>query len=115
MRKPKTYKAFQKSFESGLCQLVLVCSANSTCYWEDTAGHYVTIFLYDKKNDKVFLADPGDPKHNRSWIPLKYIYKSLKTASKWQYSQVKSYDKKNCKWKHKNASGKWVRPDYISK
>lgn len=115
MRKPKTYKAFRNEVESGICQLVLISSSNSTCYWEDTPGHYVTIFLYDRESDKVFLADSGDPKHNRSWIPLKYIYKSLKTESKWQYIQVKSYNQKNCKWKHKNANGKWVKPEYISK
>lgn len=108
-KKPSTYEAFQEEIATGKCAIVLVSSANSTCYWKDTPGHYVTIFLYDKKSDKVFLADSGDPNHNRQWVLLRKIYKSLKTASPWQYLYVKDYDIKKDTWKHKTANGNWVK------
>lgn len=108
-KKPADYETFREQIESGECAIVLVCSADSTCYWKDTPGHYVTIFLYDKEGDKVFLADSGDPEHNRHWIKLKKIYRSLKTASNWQYLTVDSYDKTQDKWKHKTAKGNWVQ------
>lgn len=108
-KKPSTYEAFQKEIAAGKCAIVLVSSANSTCYWKDTPGHYVTIFLYNKETDKIFLADSGDPDHNRHWVSLRKIYKSLKTASPWQYLYVKDYDIKNDNWKHKTADGNWVK------
>ena len=113
-KKPKSYKAFRKDIASGKCSIVLVSSYNSRCYWKDTPGHYVTIFLYDKKTEKVFLADSGDPNHNRRWVSLKKIYKSLKTANNWQYLKVTGYKKKNDKWRHKKANGNWVMPEYLS-
>lgn len=109
-KKPRSYKSFQKQVSSSLCSIVLVSSYDSKCYWKDTPGHYVTIFLYDKEDDKVFLADSGDPKHNRRWVSLKKIYRSLKTSSNWQYINVKSFDDGKCAWKNKNVKGKWVKP-----
>lgn len=109
-KKTKTYKAFQKDMASGQCAIVLVSSMNSTCYWKDTPGHYVTLFLYEPKSDKVFLADSGDPHHNRKRVSLKKIYRSLKTSSTWQYLKVKKYNPKKDTWKHKSANGNWVRP-----
>lgn len=112
-KKPQSYKSFQKQISSSICSIVLVSSNDSKCYWKDTPGHYVTIFLYDEKKDKVFLADSGDPEHNRKWISLKKIYRSLKTASDWQYITVKSFDDSKCGWKNDNVKGKWVKPGYI--
>ena len=71
--------------------------------------------FYDKKHDRVFLADSGDPDHNRKWISLKKIYRSLKTASNWQYLLVEGYQKSKDIWKHKTASGVWNRPSYLQK
>lgn len=108
-RKPSSYQKFQREIASKQCAIVLVSSYNSTCYWKETPGHYVTIFLYDKEKDKVFLADSGDPEHNRHWVSLKKIYRSLKTSSPWQYLSVGTYDRQKDSWKHKNANGNWIR------
>lgn len=110
-KKPAAYEEFKKQIEAGECAIVLVCSGDSTCYWKDTPGHYVTIFLYDKEGDRVFLADSGDPEHNRHWVKLKKIYRSLKTASSWQYLTVASYDEEQDQWKHKTVKGNWVQAD----
>lgn len=108
-KKPDSYEAFRKEIAAGQSAIVLVSSAESKCYWKNTPGHYVTIFLYDEKKDRVFLADSGDPEHNGQWISLRKIYKSLKTASTWQYLLVKDYDEEADQWKHKKAEGNWVR------
>ncbi|MCD7824731.1 MAG: hypothetical protein LUH14_01995 [Clostridiaceae bacterium] len=108
-QKPSTYRQFREDIAAGSAAIVLVSSNDSKCYWTDTPGHYVTVFLYDQKKDKIFLADSGDPNHNRHWVSLKKIYRSLKTSSAWQYLLVWSYDKQADLWKHKNANGNWVR------
>ncbi len=113
-KKPRSYQAFQKQMTGAKCSIVLVSSDNSTCYWKDTPGHYVTIFMYDEEKDMVFLADSGNPDHNRQWVSLRKIYKSLKTASEWQYLKVGGYDRKKDIWHHKKIEGNWVKPDYIS-
>lgn len=113
-RKPDSYNDFKKQISESSCSIVLVSSDASKCYWTNTPGHYVTIFLYNKKNDTVFLADSGDPSHNRHWVELRKIYKSLKNTSEWQYLCVGNYNKKNDKWKHKALNGEWVKPSYIS-
>ena len=59
--------------------------------------------------DKVFLADSGEPKRNRTWVSLKKVYKSLKTESTWQYLPIEDYDDEKDEWKHKNANGNWVQ------
>lgn len=109
-QKPDSYKEFRTSVAASTSSIVLVSSANSTCYWKDTPGHYVTIFLYDEQTEQIFLADSGDPEHNRHWVKLKKIYKSLKTDSDYQYLKVSGYSEKQDEWKHKGASGTWVRP-----
>lgn len=108
--KPGSYEEFRSIVATSMSNIVLVSSTNSTCYWKDTPGHYVTIFLYDKQTDKVFLADSGDPNHNRHWVKLKKIYKSLKTDSDYQYLRVTAYVSAQDQWKHGKAGGTWVRP-----
>lgn len=111
--KPGSYEEFRSIVAASISNIVLVSSANSTCYWKDTPGHYVTIFLYDEQTDRVFLADSGDPKHNRHWVKLKKIYKSLKTDSDYQYLRVTGYIPQQDQWKHSRANGTWVRPDQL--
>ena len=113
-KKPRSYQAFQEQMVGAKCSIVLVSSDNSTCYWQDTPGHYVTIFMYDEEKDMVFLADSGNPNHNRHWVSLRKIYKSLKTASEWQYLKVGGYNSEKDTWHHKKIEGNWIRPDYIS-
>lgn len=108
-KKPETYREFQEDIKNSQAAVVLVSSNNSKCYWKDTPGHYVTIFLYNEKKDQVFLADSGDPDHNRQWISLKKIYKSLKTSSSWQYLMVQEYNQKEDQWRHKEAKGNWIK------
>lgn len=112
-RKPRSYKAFRKQIAEAGCSIVLISSNNSRCYWKNTPGHYVTIFSYDKKTGTVFLADSGNPDHNRQRVELHKIYKSLKTSSEWQYIIAGSYNNKNDTWKHKRLNGRWVKPGYI--
>lgn len=110
-RKPKSYKRFQKLVKESKATIVVVSSYNSTCYWQDTPGHYVTLFLYDEETDTIFLGDSGDPSHNRQRVSLKKIYKSLKTANNWQYMTVLSYDEGNDQYKHKGFGGKCIIPE----
>lgn len=109
-RKPKKYEDFQQQVKNSLACIVVVSSYNSDCYWKNTGGHYVTLFEYDEKTDKIFLADSGNPDHNRHWVKLKKIYKSLKTANKWQYLAVTAFDANKNKWKHKKFGGQCVLP-----
>lgn len=109
--KPDSYEIFQSQIAENDTAIVLVSSYDSKCYWKNTPGHYVTVFLYDATKDKVFLADSGDPEHNRHWVSLKKIYRSLKTESDYQFMTVGQYEKSQDQWKHKEATGKWVRPD----
>lgn len=112
-KKPADYETFRKKVEEAECCLVLVSSYDSSVYWKDTPGHYVTIFLYDPQKEKVFLADSGNPDHNRHWVSLKKIYQSLKTSSDWQYITVDGYEKGKDNWRHKKTSGTWNVPDYL--
>lgn len=111
--KPDSYEEFRLAVAASISNIVLVSSANSTCYWKDTPGHYVTIFLYDEQTDRIFLADSGDPNHNRHWVKLKKIYKSLKTDSDYQYLRVTGYVPEQDQWKHNKANGTWVRPGQL--
>lgn len=112
-KKPDSYEKFSDSVGKAECCIVLVSSNDSEVYWKNTPGHYVTIFLYNKKSEKVFLADSGDPTHNRHMVSLKKIYRSLKTGSNWQYLTVGKYSAKDDSWKHKKIGGNWIVPDYI--
>lgn len=110
-RKPPDYVDFQKQVKASLACIVLVSSYNSDCYWKNTGGHYVTIFEYDEKSDKIFLADSGNPNHNRQWVKLKKIYKSLKTSNRWQYLAVTAFDASKDEWKHKGFGGNCILPE----
>lgn len=110
-RKPKDYKDFQKIVADSVASIVVVSSNDSDCYWKDTPGHYVTLLQYNEMTDEIFLGDSGDPSHNRHWVDLKKIYKSLKTANNWQYMTVTSYDEGQDNWKHKKISGSCVLPE----
>lgn len=109
--KPDSYEIFQNQIAGSETAIVLVSSYNSKCYWKDTPGHYVTVFLYDAEKDKIFLADSGDPEHNRHWVSLKKIYRSLKTESDYQFMTVGQYKESSDLWKHKKATGTWVHPE----
>lgn len=110
-KKPDRYEQFQKKVKQSQAVIVVVSSSDSTCYWKNTPGHYVTLFLYDEKTDRIFLADSGDPDHNRRWVPLEKIYRSLKTASEWQYMTVTDYQENADTWKHKGYGGNCVLPE----
>jgi hypothetical protein len=110
-RKPKSYERFRQLVDESMACIVLVSSNDSDCYWKDTPGHYVTLLAYDKTSDKVFLGDSGDPDHNRHWVALEKVYRSLKTASSWQCLQVLKHDKKADSWKHEGFGGTCVLPD----
>lgn len=110
-RKPSKYAEFQDMVKKSKACIVVVSSQDSTCYWKDTPGHYVTMFLYDEKEDKVFLTDSGDPKHNRHWVSLEKVYRSLKTANHHQYLTVTEYDKKKDQWRHEKIGGVCVLPE----
>lgn len=113
-QKPQDYEEFVKDISESICSIVLVSSSDSKVYWKDTAGHYVTVFAYDSARDKIFLADSGNPEHNRQWVSLKKIYRSLKTASAWQYLVVEQYNASQDTWKHKSTTGAWNRPAYLT-
>jgi hypothetical protein len=106
-RKPKTYEEFQKQMQQTQSAIVLVSSSNDDAFWADTPGHYVNIWLYQENTDKVFLAEPGDPENNRTWIPLRYVYDALKTVSQYQYLAVTSYSEESNGWKQNGIDDIW--------
>lgn len=110
-RKPGKYEKFQKLVKDSMACIVVVSSYDSDCYWKDTPGHYVTLFSYDEETDRIFLGDSGDPSHNRQWVPLKKIYKSLKTSNRWQCLAVTSFDAEKDQWKHEGFGGTCVLPE----
>ena len=114
-RKPKRYSSFKSDVAASKCAIVLISSYDSRCYWKNTPGHYVTIFAYNKNNDRVFLADSGDPSHNRHWVSLRKIYRSLKKASRYQYIRVTGYNRNQDTFRNRKARGRWIRPAYMKK
>lgn len=109
-RKPETYEEFQEQIRLAKSAIVLICSGNDDTYWQDTPGHYVNIWLYQKEDDTVFLAEPGSPENNRSRIPLRYIYDALKTASRFQYLSVSGYELEEDRWRLDGIEESWNRP-----
>ena len=110
--KPDSYETFQRQIGQAEMVVVLVCSRNDNTYWKSTRGHYVTINLYNEQTDEIFLSDPGNPDRNRSWIPLRYVYDALKTASQYQYLLVEGYEEENNLWKQNGIDEAWVAPVY---
>lgn len=106
-RKPKTYKKFKKQMEASKSAVVLVSSAYDDAFWKDTPGHYVNIWYYREETEEVFLAEPGDPENNRTWIPLRYVYDALKTVSQYQYLAVTSYSEEDNVWKQDGIDDVW--------
>ncbi len=106
-RKPATYREFQEQMRHTLSAIVLVSSADDAAFWQDTPGHYVNIWLYQQDDDTVFLAEPGNPQNNRTWIPLRYVYDALKTVSQYQYLAVTSYSEEENTWKWNGIDEIW--------
>ncbi len=109
-RKPSSYEEFQSQIAAAESAIVLVSSHNDDTFWENTGGHYVNIWLYREDTDEVFLAEPGSPTNNRSWIPLRYVYDALKTVSQYQYLLVDGYDEEANLWKHDGIVEQWTAP-----
>ena len=114
-RKPKRFRDFEKKIEESLGAMVVISSNYDDSYWKDTPGHYVTILGYDADTKKVFLGDSGDLDHNRSWVPLKTVYKAIKLSNSTHYLRVLAYSEAYDQWKHKKISGTWCRPEYFTK
>ncbi|HCI73100.1 MAG TPA: hypothetical protein DHV42_00985 [Lachnospiraceae bacterium] len=110
--KDKTYEAFQKAVTDIPGAIVLISSEEDDTYWQDTPGHYVNIWHYNPETDQVFIGDSGNPKHNRQWIPLRYIYDALASDSAWQYMLITSYEEDKNTWKYSGIHEKWTRPAY---
>lgn len=109
-QKPEGYERFQEQIREAQMAVVLVCSADDDTFWENTGGHYVNVSLYDEQTDEVFLADPGGPDRNRTWIPLRYVYDALKTSSQYQYLLVNGYEEEQNQWKQDGIDEAWVEP-----
>ena len=108
--KPSSYEEFQAQIKEAKGAIVLVCSRDDDTYWKKTGGHYVNICLYNEETDEVFLGDPGGPSRNREFIPLRYVYDALKTASQYQYLLVLDYQEENNEWQHDGIDEAWVAP-----
>ena len=89
-RKDRTYESFRRAYRNSLTAIVLVCSEDDDTYWHDTPGHYVNPWLYDEETDMIFLGDSGNPDHNRSWVPLRYLYDAMAHDSSFQYMLVRT-------------------------
>ena len=109
-RKPGSYKEFRKQMREMKSSIVLISSAEDDTYWQDTPGHYVNIWMYQDKDETVFLAEPGNPDNNRSRVPLRYIYDALKTISKYQYLTVEDYLEGRNQWKADGINEIWNEP-----
>ncbi len=108
--KPDNYSDFQSDIENSIGTVVLVSSRDSDEYWQQTPGHYVTIWNYDKENDTVFLTDSGNISHNRDTVPLLTIFNSLKTSAEHQYLVCQNYNNSQNLWKWNQISEEWNRP-----
>ena len=108
--KDAAYEDFRMNIRNSICAVVLVCSDDDSTYWQDVEGHYVNIWLYDEHTDTVFLADSGNPAHNRQRIPLRYLYDALKTSNDYQYMLVTGMDVSGNAWGHDAIDIEWNRP-----
>ena len=110
--KDKDYRAFQNTVAHCPACIALISSTDDDTYWQDTPGHYVTIWLYNYETDEVFLGDSGNPDHNRSWIPLRYIYDALAHDSSYQYLTIDYYDDNLNGWQYSGIVEDWTAPYY---
>lgn len=105
--KPLTYEEFQEQMKHIQSAVVLISSTYDSTFWQDTPGHYVNIWLYREDTDMVFLAEPGNPEKNRTWIPLRYVYDALKMVSPYQYLAVSFYAEEANIWKWNGITDNW--------
>ena len=111
-RKDRSYEKFQQKISESITAIVLISSAYDDTYWQNVGGHYVNIWLYNEEDDTVFLADSGNPAHNRQRIPLRYIYDALKTSGIYQYMLVTEVDENGNTWQHDGIGIRWKKPKY---
>lgn len=104
--KPDTYEAFRQQMKESRTAIALVSSAYDDAFWRGTPGHYVNLWLYQEDTDMVFLAEPGDPENNRTWIPLRYVYDALKMSSSFQFLAVSSYSQEKNSWQQDGVDGR---------
>ncbi len=109
-KKPPTFEEFRAQVRGALTAIVLVSNGNEDTYWPNTKGHYVNIWLYER-DDTIFLAEPGNPGRNRTRIPLRHIYDSLKMGSSYQYLLVTGYSEEENRWRVSGISENWCRPE----
>ena len=105
--KPATYEEFREHIKQTRSAIVLVSSAYDNTFWQNTPGHYVNIWLYREDTDMVFLAEPGNPEKNRTWVPLQYVYDALKMVSPYQYLAVAFYAEEANMWKWNGIADNW--------
>ena len=111
-KKDRRYENFQKAIAECETAIVLISSEEDDSYWQDTPGHYVNLWHYNPETDEVFLADSGNPKHNRQWVPLRTIYDAMSPQNSWQYLVVTGYDEEKNTWKYSGIHEKWTRPSW---
>ena len=111
--KPEKLKTFIQDAKKARCTLVLVSSYYSDKFWKNTPGHYVLIWNYNPKEHTVFLTDSGSPERNRSVIPIKYVFTSLKESSSYQYMTIDSYDEQANQWNWDTITETWHAPSYF--
>ena len=110
--KDQDYEAFRQTIAGSVTAICLIGSAADDTYWQGVDGHYVNIWLYDESDDTVFLADSGDPAHNRQRIPLRYVYDAMLTYSSYQYLLVTYVDENANTWQHDGITSAWNPPAY---
>lgn len=110
--KDENYSDFQDALENNITATVLISSAYDKTYWQHVPGHYINVWNYDRTDDTVFLADSGNPEHNRQRIPLKYVYDAINTGSTYQYLLVTGVDPDKNTWKHDGIDIEWNVPAY---
>ncbi len=110
-----TYQTFQKDVSDAVSVIALISSYYDDAYWQDVEGHYINLWLYDAADDSVFLADSGNPSHNRQRISLSYIYKALKISGEYQYLLVTGIDTNGNTWKHDGIDTEWTPPSWYTK
>lgn len=110
--KTDTYKEFQEYVKNADSVIALISSKNDSSFWDDTDGHYITLWLYDEETDQVFLGDSGHPDYNREWISLEKVYSALRTDNIYQFMVINGYSEEDNTWKYNGITYEWKMPDY---